>query len=219
MAQPIIEKFKKNVPQYHTRAMRKAAYEKFGLVMASTKPSILRHLYKDFVCDSSSSANLSEAEVDKRVATFFELEEPSLIYDLRDQYVGHERQSKFDVFWNKAKEVLEEDIHTAVNDRRHSAIVHVAKAVSVRDLHEQVAKKCPEGALIPSDEWIRLQFSPTCLSSHAALRIRYTGKLDVHHKVQQRQFHKEHQDSHYAACIFRYESCVNERACNFCLYR
>lgn len=31
-AQPMIEKFKENVPQYHTRAMRRAAYEKFGLL-------------------------------------------------------------------------------------------------------------------------------------------------------------------------------------------
>lgn len=70
----------------------------------------------------------------------------------------------------------------------------------MRYLREQVVKKCPEDAPIPSDKWICLQFSPTCVSSHAALR--YTGKL---HKVQQRQFRKEHDDSHYAACIFRYE--------------
>ena len=200
-AQPIIENLKKSIPQFHTRAMRRAAYEKFGLVMPSTRKSVLRHLYKSLVGDSSASTNLSEAEIDTRVATLFELEEPGLVYDLRDHYSG--RQSKFEVFWQKAKEFLEEDIGTAVDDRRHSMVIHVAKAISVRDLREKVTERCPEDTPIPSDEWIRLQFSPVCLSSHTALR--YTGRLKVRHRVQQRQWRKHHEDTHYAACIFRYE--------------
>eukprot|EP00731_Ephydatia_muelleri_P010010 Em0005g596a len=191
------ENLKKDIPQYHSRAMRRAAFEKFGLVMKTTK-SALRYLYKG---DSSASANLEESEIDARVDTFFELEEPSLIYDLREHYKGN--QSKFDVFWQRAKEYLEEDVGTAVDDRRHSTIVHMAKAISVRDLREKVKERCPPGTLVPSDEWIRLQFAPSCVSSHTALR--YTGKLQVCHKVQQRQWRKQHEDSHYAACIYRYQ--------------
>lgn len=71
---------------------------------SSIKKSVLRHLYKDLVSDSSASANLREHEID-------ELEEPSLVYDLRDHFGG--RQSQFDVFWEKAKEYLE-DVGTAV---------------------------------------------------------------------------------------------------------
>ena len=41
--------------------------------------------------------------------------------------------------WAKAKEFLEEDIGTAVYDRRHTQVVHLAKAVSVRDFRDQVA--------------------------------------------------------------------------------
>ena len=197
-SQPIIENLKKDIPQYHSRAMRRAAFEKFGLVMKTTKKSALRYLYKG---DSSASANLEESEIDARVDTFFELEEPSLIYDLRVHYKGN--QSKFDVFWQRAKEYLEEDVGTAVDDRRHSTIVHMATAISVRDLREKVKERCPPGTLVPSDEWIRLQFAPSCVSSHTALR--YTGKLQVCHKVQQRQWRKQHEDSHYAACIYRYQ--------------
>ena len=90
-----------------------------------------------------------------------------------------------------------------MDDRRHSTVVHVAKAVSVRDLRERVIERCPPNTPVPSDEWIRLQFSPACVSSHTALR--YTGELRVRRKVQQRQWRKHHEDAHYAACIFRYE--------------
>ena len=165
--QPIIERLKQNIPQYHMRAMQREVYAKFGLVSANTKKAVLRHLYKDFVCDSSASANLSEAEIDSRVNLLFELEDPSLVYDLRHHLAG--RQAKFDTFWDEAKKFIEEDVGVAVDDRRHSTVLHVAKAVSVRDLREQVVSR--------SEEWIRLQFAPTSLSSHTALR--YTGKLEV----------------------------------------
>ena len=61
--------------------------------------------------------------------TFFDLEEPDAIYDLHEVYAG--RGSKFDVFWDKAKEFLEDDIGIAVDDRHHSDVVHLAKAISV----------------------------------------------------------------------------------------
>ena len=58
------------------------------------------------------------------------------MYDLQELYAG--RHTKFDLFWAKAKEFLEEDIRTAVDDRRHTQVVHLAKAVSVRDFRDQV---------------------------------------------------------------------------------
>ena len=91
----------------------------------------------------------------------------------------------------------------AVADRRHSTVLHVAKAISIRDLREQVSARYPEGAAIPCDEWIRIQFAPVCTSSSTALR--FTGRLKVKHRVQQRQWQKQHIDSHYAACIYGYE--------------
>ena len=136
--------------------MRRAAYEKFGLIMPNTKKSVVRHVYKDLVGDASASSNLSESEIDERVAALLELEEPDLVYDLRDHFGG--RQSRFELFWQKAKEYIEEDVGTAVDDRRHSSVVHVAKAISVRDLREKVAERCPPDTPIPCDEWIRLQF-------------------------------------------------------------
>ena len=147
-SQPLIEQPKEDIPQYHTRALKRVMYEKFGLVTLLTKKSVLRHLYKDLVGDCSASANLSESEIDERVATLFELEEPSLVYDLREHSSG--RQSKFDVFWQTGKEYLEEDIGTAMDDQRQSTVLHIAKAISVRDLGESCCK-------VP--RWLRLRAS------------------------------------------------------------
>lgn len=64
--------------------------------------------------------------------------------------------------------------------------------------------RCPPNTLIPSQEWLRLQFWPKVPCTHSA--IHYTGRLNVKFMIQQsRQFHKTHPDSHYAAAIFRYE--------------
>ena len=62
-------------------------------------------------------------------------------------------QSLYDTFWEKAKQFLEEDIETAVDDHRHSQVVHLAKAVSVCDLREQVTERCPQDTPIPSEEY------------------------------------------------------------------
>ena len=67
----------------------------------------------------------------------FDLEEPSLIYYLRNHYG---QKTKFDEFWSRAKDFIEEDVGSAVDDRRHSTVVHMAKAISVRDLREKVLK-------------------------------------------------------------------------------
>ena len=71
----------------------------------------------------------------------FDLEEPSLIYDLRNHYG---QKTKFDEFWSCAKDFIE-DVGSAVDDRsrrRHSTVVHMAKAISVRDLREKVLERC-----------------------------------------------------------------------------
>ena len=75
---------------------------------------------------------------------------------MHDYYGG--QQSKLNTFWTKAKEFIEEDAGTAVDDRRHSSVMHVAKAILVRDLREKVVEKCPSDTPVPSDERIHLQF-------------------------------------------------------------
>ena len=51
--------------------MRKAAFDKYGLVTPSVKKSVLRRMYKDLAGDVSAADTLSQAEVDKRVEIHF----------------------------------------------------------------------------------------------------------------------------------------------------
>ena len=118
----VIESMKSSIPAYHTRAVRKIMFDKFGLVSKNMKKAILRYFYHDLTGDKSVSPALFEKEVDERVDLFFELEEPDFIYDLRSL---NSSKQHYDVFWNKAKESLEEAIGTAVDDCRHSDVVHV----------------------------------------------------------------------------------------------
>ena len=151
--------------------------------------------------DRATSPSISEKEVDERLSALLELEEPDLIYDLRDVNPGNQ-SNRYSVFWSKAKEFLEEDVGTAVDDRRHSQVVHIAKAISVRDFKQQVEQRCPPETPIPCDELVRLQFVPAHKSYRSASK--YTSFLEVKKQVQHRQWRKDHEDTHYAACIFRY---------------
>ena len=70
--------------------------------------------------------------------------------------------------------------NTAVNDRRHGNVTHLAIALSVRDFVEQVKSRCSSEVPIPSLEWVRLQFWPKTPNSKAALH--HTGRLQVKSK-------------------------------------
>jgi len=96
--QPIIESLKADMPQYHTRAMRRAM---FGLVTKNIKKSVLRHFYCDLTGDCATSPSISE-KVEERLLAFFELEEPDLLYNLD---VNRGNQSNcYSVFWSRAKQ-------------------------------------------------------------------------------------------------------------------
>ena len=102
--------------------------------------------------DSSSS----QEEIDFRVKQAIEMEDPEIVTDLRQLNSGV--KEKYDVFWSECGTFLEEEVGTAVDERRHGTITHIATAISFRELRDQVAAKCPENTPIPSIEWLRLQF-------------------------------------------------------------
>ena len=83
----------------------------------------------------------------------------------------------YEVFWAEAEKFINEDIGTAVDDRRHCQITHLARAISIRDFRDQVSGRCLEGSPIPSEEWIRVQFWPKNLKTRAALH--HTSRLKV----------------------------------------
>ena len=70
-----------------------------------------------------------------------EMEDADIVLDLRHLNSG--RTSLYDVFWSECKKFLEEVIGSAVDDRRHASVTHLAKVISIRYLRDQVqAKRC-----------------------------------------------------------------------------
>lgn len=76
------------------------------------------------------------------------------------------------------------------------------REVIICRLHTKLGDPFPIEIHIPSEDWIRLQFSPKNPFAHAATQ--YTGKFKIKYKVQTRVLRKEHPDGHYCAAIFRY---------------
>ena len=188
-SQSVIESIRPQFPIFHTRTMREAMFSKFGRIASSVKPAVLRHFYRDLTGDSTAANVMVEEEVDTRVKQFLEMEpdDPQTIFDLREVRCS-EKKTKHEGFWAEAEKFINEDIGTAVDDRRHCQVTHLAKAVSIRDFREQVSCRCPEGSAIPSEEWIRLQFWPKNVKTRATLH--HTGRLKVRFMVQARQFER-----------------------------
>lgn len=136
---------------YHTRAMRQSLLAKFGRMSPTVQPAVLGWFYRDLTGDSCASLNLGEAEIDSRVRQVLDMEpeDPQTVIDLRNLNSSVER-AKHDVFWDHCSQYLNESACTAVDDRRCSEVVHMAQAISIRNLRDQVQLRCPEGALVPS---------------------------------------------------------------------
>ena len=103
------------------------------------------------------------------------MEDADIITDLKAH--NGSKRTQYDKFWDGAERFLNEDIATAVDDRRHGSITHLSRAISIRDFVDQVKERCPEGTLIPSYEWARLQFWPKTPSAQKSLH--YTGIVSV----------------------------------------
>ena len=121
------------------------------------------------------------------------MEDPDVIIDLRE--LNSNGKDCFSVFWEKCSQC----VHLYMTE----GMVHfMAKAVSVRDLIQEVTKVCPEGTPIPSQAWVQLNFCSR--NPHCQVAKRYTGRLEAKHVIQKRPFCKSHPDSHYCAAVFWY---------------
>lgn len=76
----VIQNLSKDLPEYHTRAMRRAFMSKASL-LCSLKLSDARYIYKSLAGDCSLAENETEKEVDLRVQQAFEMEDPDIITD------------------------------------------------------------------------------------------------------------------------------------------
>ena len=134
-SQVVIKNVRALIPQYHKRAMRTAMFEKFGRISPSTKPSSLCYFYRELTGDESAPSTTKQADLDK-----IRMEYPNVLPDLRELITG--RSAKFSTFWEECANFLNKDVSHAMDDRRLGQITHLARAVSFRDLVEQVKAHC-----------------------------------------------------------------------------
>ncbi|CAG8612740.1 7401_t:CDS:2, partial [Scutellospora calospora] len=177
----IINKLQEDAPHYHTRAMRINYLRTCDLLLPKAKSSSLRTIYRMLTSDVSAAETTDQTKIDERIKIALDLRDPEIAVDLR-----------------KAADAI-----TAVDERRHDLIMHLATAISVNDLLRQIEKKCLTRTPIPSAQWLRLQFwpkNPTQLSS-----LQFTGRLPLKFMVQTHQLCAYHQDTHYASALYRYE--------------
>jgi hypothetical protein len=195
--QSVIAAIQTAAPTYHHRALRQHLITQFGKISQSSNLALLREFYRQATNDHSASLTTSEEELDTRLHEALEMEDPDLIVDLREN--NGRTTDKFKVFWECMEKYLNES--TAVQERRHGNVTFMAKAISVRDLIQEVAKMCPREP-VPSEQWVRLQFFPK--NPRAKTATQYRSRFKVKMMVQKRQFRFSHPDSHYCAAIFRY---------------
>lgn len=52
---------------------------------------------------------------------------------------SNEGKTRFNIFWDEAQKSINEDLRVAMDDRCHCEVTHLAKAISICDLCEQVS--------------------------------------------------------------------------------
>ncbi|CAG8582105.1 15847_t:CDS:10, partial [Gigaspora rosea] len=104
------------------------------------------------------------------------IEDPSIICDLY-QNNGF-KGTKFDLFWSELEAYFNEQLMIVDMDYMPLAISSISEPI-----------------LIPSEEWIRLQFQPTNPTNEKAKQ--YTGRFNIKFMVQARLLRKNHPDIHY----------------------
>ena len=179
--------------------MRKDFQEHVGR-LCNVQPAVIRWMYRLLTEDSCAAVSARQADVDRRVLLAIDAEDDSLLWDLRQLNEG--RPALYEQFWEECDKYLTEAAATAVDDRRHGDVVHIASAVSVPDLHRIVCSRLEVEVPKPSVKWLAFQFWPK--DPARATAAQYTGRLKVKYMVQARQMRLTHPDSHYASALYRY---------------
>lgn len=133
----VLQSIKLQLPKFHSRLV-KAAFKEHADKL-HIKPMYARILFKLATEDASAPANAATGQVDERLLQFIDTEDPNIVLDLRSL---RENPSAFDGFFDMAASVIEETAGTAVDDRRHSTVVHMAAAMSGGDLYRYVLALC-----------------------------------------------------------------------------
>lgn len=171
----VVQQINESLPVYHTRAQKRYFKQKLALdASAASHPETLERL------------------------NLIALGNTELVADLRSLNAGR-LSDKYDTFFEKLEEEVEK--MTAADDRRHGE-AHLSNWISLQELIDSAAERCPEGTLVPSKTLVRIQFTPRNPYAHSALN--FTSRIPVQYKIQKRQLRVSHPDQHFCAAQFKY---------------
>lgn len=177
----VIRRLESEIPVYEKRITKRQFMHAFGFIGS---PVGLRAIFKELTGDQSAPANLNQSEIDKRFAHAMLSEDPGIVVDLR-HLPPNKKQDSFREFFAETERYLSEDIGVAVQERRHGQQLYLAKAVSLKDLHQRVRERVPPGSKIPSVKWMRYQFQP--VNPRANTAKYYKESMEIKMMVQKRQ--------------------------------
>ena len=177
----VIHKIESEAPVYERRITKKKFMHAYGFVGDSVA---LRAIFRELTGDQSSQTTLSESEIDNRFSHAMLCEDPGIVTDLRHLSPKNKKDSYHD-FFAETERYLSEDIGVACHERRHGHQLYLAKAVSLKDLHQHVKERVPDGTNIPSVKWLRYQFQP--VNPRANTAKYYKGLMNIKMMVQKRQ--------------------------------
>lgn len=124
-------RIQQKLPKYHSKLVRStfvAAAQRLNI-----KPMYARYLYGIATDDASAPQNAHTSAVDQRLLDYVRFEDDSIVMDLRD--IHREGESHFSIFFDAAKQFIEETVGAAVDERRHDPVAHMAVAMSAADLY------------------------------------------------------------------------------------
>ena len=120
-----------------------------GYILCRFLDALLIGVLSD-VRDHSTACNLTESEIDVMMQQYNNMDDPGTIVDLCHHNCGP--ASKYKLFCDECGKFVHEDLGTGVDDRRHGDIMHLARAISVHNLYNQVRARLPLEVPISSNE-------------------------------------------------------------------
>ncbi|PKC07404.1 hypothetical protein RhiirA5_418246 [Rhizophagus irregularis] len=123
-------------------------------------------LYRNLTGDASLANDQISKEMKERLRPMMSLGDPSIIIDLRTN--NGFQGSKFDMFWNEFDGYFNEHNNTVINERRADTVVYILYVIYIRELRDRVIARLnmkyqgpplPDDDVVPSEEWIRLNFA------------------------------------------------------------
>jgi hypothetical protein len=116
-----------------------------------------------------SSNEAADADIDNRATSFIlGTGDADLVLDFRVNN-GFRSDDKLNPFWEELQKYYMKK--TTVHESRVNEVAYMPITISITDLIGIIRNRLPEGASVPSSEWLRLQFHPSNSASRWPLHL------------------------------------------------